>query len=429
LRGQKKVNPRVEIACGLDVHRSKIVGAILQSDGRKETRTFMTGIDDAIALKDWILKNHCERVAMEATGIYWYPIYDLLEDHVTLQVVNPYFIKVMPGRKTDQMDAEWIAELCLNGMVKSSYVPPPPLRNRRDMVRTLDRLIRTRTRHKNRIHKIMIRSGIRIASHLSDLFGPSGLKILYGILEGRSIDTVLDDMNNVRITKKRDELRRSICGQLDEHAVYLIRLELDAIQSLNRLINDLKQQISILMTSDADSIEILMSIPGIGYDSAVNILGEIGDIHQFPTGRDLVSWAGLAPGMNESAGKRIPGHITKRGSKFLRTFLIEPAHSIAGMKRDNQLKRFFLRMRYKIGYKPAIIALARKLLMLIHHLLTHHELYHEDDFPEKKLRLPKNIAPKNLNPNDILDIISAAVSSLNETDRGKFIRNLNRITG
>lgn len=423
------MNPRVEIACGLDVHRSKIVGSIIHSNGSKETRTFTTGIDDAIALKDWILENQCERVAMEATGIYWYPIYDLLEEHVTLQVVNPYFIKVMPGRKTDQMDAEWIAELCLNGMVKSSYIPTPPLRNRRDMVRTLDRLIHTRTRHKNRIHKIMIRSGIRIASHLSSLFGPSGLRILYGLLEGQSIDTILDNLNNTRISKKRDELKDSICGKLDGNAVYLIRLELEAIQSLNRLIDDLKQRISILVKPDADDIEILMSIPGIGYDSAVNILGEIGDIHQFPSGRHLVSWAGLAPGLNESAGKRIPGHITKKGSKFLRTFLIEPAHSIAGMKRDNQLKRFFQKMRSKIGYKPAIIALARKLLMLIHHLLTHHEMYLEEDFPKKKIRLPKSITPEILNPNDILNIVSAAVSSLNEPDRNHFIRNLNRITG
>ncbi len=405
------------------------MGSIIHSNGSKETRTFTTGIDDAIALKDWILENQCERVAMEATGIYWYPIYDLLEEHVTLQVVNPYFIKVMPGRKTDQMDAEWIAELCLNGMVKSSYVPLPPLRNRRDMVRTLDRLIHTRTRHKNRIHKIMIRSGIRIASHLSSLFGPSGLRILYGLLEGQSIDTILDDMNNPKISKKRDELKDSICGKLDGNAVYLIRLELEAIQSLNKLIDDLKQRISILMKPDADDIEILMSIPGIGYDSAVNILGEIGDIHQFPSGRHLVSWAGLAPGLNESAGKRIPGHITKKGSKFLRTFLIEPSHSIAGMKRDNQLKRFFQKMRSKIGYKPAIIALARKLLMLIHHLLTHHEMYYEEDFPKKKIRLPKSITPETLNPNDILNIVSAAVSSLNEPDRNHFIRNLNRITG
>ena len=423
------MNPRVEIACGLDVHRSKIVGSIVHSDGGKETRTFTTGIDDAIALKNWILGNRCERVAMEATGIYWYPIYDLLEDHVTLQVVNPYFIKVMPGRKTDQMDAEWIAELCLNGMVKSSYVPPPQLRTRRDMTRTLDRLIRTRTRHKNRIHKIMIRSGIRIASHLSSLFGPSGLRILYGLLEGQSIDTILDQINNAKISRKRDELKGSICGNLDGNAVYLIRLELKAIRSLNNLIDDLKQRISVLMEPYTDDIEILMSIPGIGYDSAVNILSEIGDIHQFPSGKHLVSWAGLAPGMNESAGKRIPGHITKKGSKFLRTFLIEPSHSIAGMKRDNQLKRFFQKMRSKIGYKPAIIALARKLLMLVHHLLIHREMYYEEDFPMKKIRLPETIAPETLNPHDILNLVSDAVSSLNEPDRDHFIRNLNRITG
>lgn len=285
---------------------------------------------------------------MEATGIYWYPIYGLLEGHLTIQVANPLFIKVMPGRKTDQLDAEWIAELCLNGMVKSSYIPSQPLRNRRDLVRTLNRLIQSRTRHKNRIHKILARSGIRIAAHLSDLFGPAGLRILHGLLDAQSIDTILHELNNPKISRKREELVRAICGTLDENDVYLIRLELDAIQSLNRLIEDLKHRLSHQMQSDDELIEILMSIPGIGYDSAANILAEVGDIHRFPTGKHLVSWAGLAPGMNESAGKQIPGHITKRGSKFLRTFLIEPAHSIAVMKRNNRLKQFFLRVRINL---------------------------------------------------------------------------------
>jgi transposase len=177
---------------------------------------------------------------MEATGIYWYPIYGLLEGHLTIQFANPLFMKVMPGRKTDQLDAEWIAELCLNGMVKSSYIPSQLLRNRRDLVRTLNRLIQSRTRHKNRVHKILARSGIRIAVHLSDLFGPAGLRILHGLLDAQSIDTILHELNNPKISRKREKLVRAICGTLDENDVYLIRLELDAIQSLNCLIEDLK---------------------------------------------------------------------------------------------------------------------------------------------------------------------------------------------
>jgi transposase len=421
------MNSRVKIACGLDVHRSKIVGSIVTSAGTNEMRTFTTNIDDTLALKDWILTHECERVAMEATGIYWYPIYNLLEEHVTVQVANPLFIKGIPGRKTDQLDAEWIATLCLNGLVKPSYVPGLQVRNRRDLVRTLNRLIQIRTRHKNRIHKVMVRAGIRIAAHLSDLFGPSGLRILNGLLEGQSIDTILKNLKNAKIAKKREELAKSICGSLDENDVYLIRLELDAIGSVNRLIDDLKQRISYLMIPENEDLNTLMSIPGIGYDSAVNLLAEIGDIRQFPSGKHLVSWAGLAPGMNESAGKHGPAHITKRGSKFLRTFLIEPAHSIAGMKRNNHLKRFFSRMRGKLGYKPAIIALARKLLMLVHHLLVKRELYFEENLPKKK---PVKITSSSLismTPDQILKILSDAVTELSESDRAEFVRKLNHI--
>lgn len=202
--GRKEMNSRVKIACGLDVHRSKIVGSIVTSAGTNEIRTFTTNIDDTLALKDWILTHECERVAMGATGIYWYPIYNLLEEHVTVQVANPLFIKGIPGRKTDQLDAEWIATLCLNGLIKPSYVPGLQVRNRRDLVRTLSRLIQIRTRHKNRIHKVMVRAGIRIAAHLSDLFGPSGLRILHGLLEGQSIDTILKNLKNAKIAKKRE---------------------------------------------------------------------------------------------------------------------------------------------------------------------------------------------------------------------------------
>ena len=418
---------RVKIACGLDVHHSKIVGSIVTSDGIHETRTFTTNIDDTLKLKDWILTHKCERVAMEATGIYWYPIYNLLEGYVTVQVANPLFIKGIPGRKTDQIDAEWIGMLCLNGLIKPSIVPKREVRKMRDLVRTMTSLTHERTRHKNRIHKIMVRAGIRIGAHLSNLYGPSGLKILSGLLEGKSIDTILLDLKNTKISKKRDELVQSICGTLDENDVYLIRLELDSIKFINHQIDDLKLRISYLMTPMNEDISILMTIPGIGQDSAMKILAEIGDIHQFPSGKHLVSWAGIAPGMNESAGKKTPGHITKRGSKYLRTFLIEPAHSIARMKRDNQLKRYFLRMVGRLGYKPAIIALSRKLLMIIYHLLVNHEPYFEENFSKKiPIKLPV-ASPPSMTADQIFNIMSDAIANMSEVDRAEFVRKLNRI--
>ena len=418
---------RVNIACGLDVHYSKIVGSIVTSDGTHETRTFTTYIDDTLKLRDWILTHKCERVAMEATGIYWYPIYDLLEKHVTVQVANPLFIKGIPGRKTDQIDADWIGMLCLNGLIKPSIVPTREVRNIRDLVRTLTSFTHERTRHKNRIHKIMVRAGIRIGAHLSNQYGPSGLKILYGLLDGKSIDTILLDLKSAKIAKKRDELVRSICGTLDENDVFLIRLELDSIEFINQQIENLKQRLTYLMTPMNDDINILTTIPGIGQYSAMKILAEIGNIDMFPSGKHLVSWAGIAPGMNESAGKKSPGHITKRGSKYLRTFLIEPAHAIAVMKTDNQLTQYFIRMSGKIGYKPAIIALARKLLMIIYHLLTNHEPYFEEKFSKKKpIKLPV-ASPQSMTADQIFNVMSDAFANMSEVDRAKFVRKLNRI--
>lgn len=386
-RGEGTLYSRVNISCGLDVHKSSISATILKSDGSYENHQFSTTIDDLLALKSWIVTNCCDRVLMEATGVYWIPVYSVIEPYVEVHVVNPLFIKFIPGRKTDTLDSAWIAEIALNGMFKTSYIPPKKIRELRELTRTYRKLIEERTTHKNRIHKILVRNGIRLSDVLTDIFGKSGMIIVNGLIEGKPIDQTLKLIHNSRILKKKDEIKSAICGEISENDIFVIRLSLDCIRDHDSQIAQYEDKILKNMSPDKENIEILVSIPGIGFTIGSSILAEIGDINQFKSPKNLVSWAGLAPAVYESAGKTAHGHITKRGSKYLRSMLVEAAQSIARGK-PNRLKHFFSRIQIRKGYKKAIVALARKLLSIIHHLLSNQEKFVDSTGKEKKIKLP-----------------------------------------
>ncbi len=181
-------------------------------------------------MKEWIVANHCERVLMEATGVFWIPVYSVLEPYIEVHVVNPLFIKYVPGRKTDALDSVWIAEIALNGMFKASYIPSKNVRELRELTRTYRKLIEERTNHKNRIHKILVRTGIRLSDVLSDIFGKSGMIVISGLVEGKPIDQTLKMIHNSRILKKRDEIIQAICGELSENDLFVIRQSLDCIR-------------------------------------------------------------------------------------------------------------------------------------------------------------------------------------------------------
>lgn len=398
---------RVNISCGLDVHKSSIAGAILKADGTFTTHQFPTTLDGLLALKEWIIANRCERVVMEATGIYWIPVHAVLETCVEVHVVNPLFIKYVPGRKTDTLDSVWIAEIALNGMFKASYIPPKKVRDLRDLTRTYRKLIEERTRHKNRIHKVFMRAGIRLADVITDLFGKSGMIIVTGVIEGTPIDQTLKMVRNQQILKKKDRIIRAICGELSETDLFIIRNSLDGIRHHDAQIARYENAILSNLSQDDGTIGILVSIPGIGFTIGSSILAEIGDIRQFKSPKHLVNWAGLAPAVYESAGKTAHGHITKRGSKYLRTMLIEAAHSIARGK-PNRLKHFFARIRSRKGYKKAIVALARKLLSIIHHLLVNHETYVETPGTMKKIPVPVARSEPVMDHDSMIQILTRA---------------------
>lgn len=395
-RGEGTLHSRVNISCGLDVHKSSISGAILTSEGTSVTQKFSTTIDGLLEMKEWIVNYHCERVLMEATGIFWIPVYSVLEPYVDVHVVNPLFIKYVPGRKTDALDSVWIAEIALNGMFKSSYIPSKDIRELRELTRTYRKLIEERTNHKNRIHKILVRNGIRLSDVLSDIFGKYGMMIIKSIIEGKSLDQTLKTIHNSRILKKKEEIKKAICGELSENDLFVIRQTLECVEQHDCQITQYENRILKNMLPETGNIEILVSIPGIGFTIGSSILAEIGNIHQFECPKKLVSWAGLSPAVYESAGKTAHGHITKRGSKYLRTMLIEAAQSVARGK-PNRLKHFFSRIQSRKGYKKAIVALARKLLTIIHHLLINNEKYVESPGKEKSIKLP------DISPNPVMD--------------------------
>jgi len=406
-RGERTLYSRVNISCGLDVHKSSISGAILKSNGSFETHQFSTSFDGLLSLKEWIVTNHCERVLMEATGVYWIPVYSVLEPHVDVHVVNPLFIKYVPGRKTDTLDSVWIGEIALNGMFKASYIPPRNIRELRELTRTYRKLIEERTNHKNRIHKILVRNGIRLSDVLSDIFGKSGMIIINGLIEGKPIDQTLKMIHNSRILKKKDEIKRTICGEISENDLFVIRQSIECISQHDCQIAQYEDRILKNITPDKGNIEILVSIPGIGFTIGSSILAEIGNIRQFDNSKQLVSWSGLSPAVYESAGKTAHGHITKRGSKYLRTMLIEAAQSIARGK-PNRLKHFFSRIQSRKGYKKAIVALARKLLSIIHHLLSNHEKYVEPSGKEKKITLPVIYPDPVIGHDEMIHILTQA---------------------
>lgn len=407
------MNKRVEKACGIDVHKAFLSATIINLAGTKDTRNFSTCLDGLLDLRDWITENGCQRAAIESTGIYWIPTYTALEGKVETIVANPQQIKYIPGRKNDDIDSEWIAEVCLNGQIKPSYVPPREIRDIRELTRTHVKLTQTRTAFKNRVHKILQRAGIRISGVLTDIFGKSGTIILNGLLSGKSLDKTFKDIKNKQIKKKKNEVKEAIKGELSQADIFVINECLDAIRFLDDKIEAIKSKIFQSLTGFQKDMEILMSVRGIDFKSAAAILAEIGKIDVFPKPKNLVSWIGLAPSVSESAGKSANGHITKRGNKYLRTILVEVANTIA-IGRPNKLKFFFMKIKAKKGHKKAVVALARKLACIIHHLLKNQEKYSEEELKEKKIKLPKFVPVKDLDLDDMIGIICEAGYTVNK---------------
>jgi transposase len=363
--------------CGVDVHRDLLVATIL-SDQAKETRRFVNDVNDIDKLKEWLKEQKCNQAVMESTSIYWVPLYLALEESgYKVILANAHQVKGIPGRKTDQSDSEWLANLLRGGQIKPSYVPEKHLRELRELTRLRVKYVQNRTAFKNRCQKVLNRVNIRLRSKLSDVFGKAGMEILNGLMAGKSVEAILEHTESKQLLSRYDEIKSVAKGALSENDIFVLRQLTQTIEHLNGQIRQVEARIE--MVANERDVEIVSSVPGVGKRSAAAILAEIGDARRFSNGKQIASWTGLAPSLHQSAGVCVLGSITKQGSVWLRWSMVEVAHAAVRV-RDSKFRSFFMRVRAKKGNKTAYVAVARKMLTIVWHLLVNGEKYVEDGF-------------------------------------------------
>jgi transposase len=372
-----------ERVAGLDVHKATIVGCVRVGTGRKvtrECRTFDTTTDGLLALLAWLVECRCSHVAMEATGVYWMPVWKILsEGDFVLIVANAAHIKNVPGRKSDLNDAMWIADLLACGLIKSSFVPEEDVQELRSLLRTRKQLGREQTRHVQRIQKTLAEANIKLDSVLSDIMGASGRRIIEAMIAGVRNPRQLAALASAQIKATPKQLYDALHGRLTDHHRFLLKLHLRQWDGLDATIREIDleveariarmdKEVSAGAAPFRDLIRLLCTIPGVSTLSARTILSEIGrDMSRFPTAGHMVAWAGLCPGQNESAGKRKPARLRK-GAPWLKTMLVQCAWA-AKRKKDSYYKAQFFRLQSRRGPQKAICAVAASILTAIYHIL------------------------------------------------------------
>ena len=362
-----------ERCCGLDIHKKTVVAClVLPGPGgapAKEVRTFGTMTADLLALADWLAGAGGTHVAMESTGVFWKPIYNLLEGGFELLLVNARHVKAVPGRKTDVRDCEWIADLLRHGLLRGSFVPDRPARELRELTRYRTSLVRERAAEVNRLQKTLEGANIKLAAVATDLRGRSAREMLAGLVAGSVDAAALAQLARGRMREKIPVLERALTGRLGEHQRFLLARQLAHIDFLDEAVEQVSAEVAERVRPLQDALERLDTIPGIGRWTAEVILAEIGaDMARFPTAGHLASWAGMCPGNNESAGKRKSGR-TRKGSPWLRSALTEAAQA-ASRKRDGYLAAQYHRLATRRGKKRAVVAVGHTILEIVHHRLA-----------------------------------------------------------
>lgn len=375
----------VDRCAGLDVHQKTVMACIRTpaSSGERaqHVREFATFTDDLAALRDWLAAEGVTQVAMEATGVYWRPVWHVLEEEPSFELllVNAQHVKAVPGRKTDVADAAWLAQLLECGLLRGSFVPPPAIARLRDLTRYRKKLVEDRAKESQRIQKLLEDAGIKLDSVVSDVLGTSARQMLEALIGGTRDPNVLSDMARTRMRPKIPELRRALEGRFGSHHAFLLRVHLDHIDHLSSAVERLDAEVETVIAPFDEQVRRLCTIPGVGRRTAEVMIAEIGvDMARFPTAHHLASWAGMCPGNHESAGKRRSGRARK-GDAALRVALCEAAWAAARSK-DTYLSAQFRRFCRRFGKKgegKAIFAVAHTMLVIAWHLLANETDYVE----------------------------------------------------
>jgi transposase len=364
-----------ERCAGFDVHKKTVVACVLPPTGQ-ETRTFSMMTVDLFALSDWLVAYGCTHVAMESTGDYWKPVFNMLEGTFEVLLVNAQHVKAVPGRKTDVKDAAWLAELLQHGLLRASFIPPVAQRELRDLTRYRGTFIRERVTLINRVQKLLEDANIKLAAVASDIMGVSGRAMLAALLAGHTDPQALADLAKGRLRAKREVLAQALDGRVKPHHRFVLTELLCQIDNLDETIARFNTQIQEISPLFEAAIGLLDTIPGVARPTAEMLVAEIGtDMSRFPSADHLASWAGVAPGNHESAGKRTSGK-TRQGNRFLRTVLVQAAHAAARTK-GTYLSAQYRRLATRRGKKRAIMAVAHSMLVMAYHMIQRQEPYRE----------------------------------------------------
>lgn len=365
---------------GLDVHKETVVACRIVPDEaggwNKVTRTFSTMTHALLELVDWLHEVGVQQVALESTGVYWKPVFNLLEAEFEVLVVNAKHIKFVPGRKTDVKDAQWIAELLQHGLLKASFIPEVDQRDLRDVLRYRTHLIQERSREINRVHKVLEDANIKLSSVATDIMGVSGREMLAALIAGKDDPQALAQLAKGRMRPKIEQLQHALTGFVRANHRLLLTLHLEHIDDLNAKLERLETEIDQLMSPfDQDDLLLrLDSIPGVNKKTAQIIIAELGiDMQRFPSAKHAASWAGLVPGKNESAGRN-RSNKTNKANRYLKAALVEAAHA-AGKSKNNYLASQFRRLAARRGKKRAAVAVAHSILVIAYHIIKRGTTY------------------------------------------------------
>jgi len=366
----------VERGCGLDVHKKSTSACIDGKGLKKEIRIYSTMTNELLMLKKWLKENGITHVAMESTGVYWKPVFNILEDSFKVILVNARHIKNVPGRKTDVQDCEWICKLLRSGLLRGSFIPPKDIRQLRDLTRYKRKLIQAISSEKNRVQKILEDANIKLSSVVSNTFGVSGNQIIEELIKGELSVEEMSKLTKGRLIKKQEVLKEALVGQFEEHHKFMIQASIEHIKSMENIIKELDAKIKKKIEPYKEDCERLQTIPGVKEESASSIIAEIGvDMDKFPTEEHLSSWAGMSPGNNESAGKKKSGKTTY-GNKCLRSTLTESGWA-ASKTKNTYLRSKYYSLVGRRGKKRALVAVGHKILIMCYQILKDKVEYKE----------------------------------------------------